>query len=111
MKITAILIVILATQSTPTVLRQGIDDGFLAPYRVHRVISEVDAAGWRPSKGDVDRFGREIPDGEYQTKDFERVIALKARTDAFAKHLTDFMKRTDRFCKNDRVLCRPRTRR
>ena len=43
-------------------LRQGIDDGFLAPYRVHRVISEVDAAGWRPSKGDVDRFGREIPD-------------------------------------------------
>lgn len=80
-------------------LRQGIDDGFLAPYRVHRVISEVDAAGWRPSKGDVDRFGREIPDGEYHTKDFERVIALKARTDAFAKHLTDFMKRTDRFAK------------
>lgn len=80
-------------------LRQGIDDGFLAPYRVHRVISEVDAAGWRPSKGDVDRYGREIPDGEYQTKDFERVIALRARTEAFAKHLSDFMKRTDRFAK------------
>ncbi|HAT1762277.1 TPA: DEAD/DEAH box helicase family protein [Legionella pneumophila] len=80
-------------------LRQGIDDGFLAPYRVHRVISDVDAAGWRPSKGDVDRYGREIPDGEYHTQDFERVIALRVRTEAFAKHLSDFMKRTDRFAK------------
>ena len=80
-------------------LKQGIEDGFLAPYRVHRVVSEVDASGWRPSKGDVDRYGREIPDGEYQTRDFERIIALRARTTAFAKHLTDFMKRTDRFAK------------
>ena len=80
-------------------LRQGIDDGFLAPYRVQRVITDVDAAGWRPSKGEVDRYGREIPDEEYQTKDFERVIALRARTEAFARHLTDFMKRTDRFAK------------
>ena len=46
-------------------LRQGIDDGFLAPYRVHRVITEWDAAGWRPSKGELDRYGREIPDEEY----------------------------------------------
>ena len=46
-------------------LRQGIDDGFLAPYRVHRVVTELDAAGWRPSKGEVDRYGREIPDEEY----------------------------------------------
>jgi type I restriction enzyme, R subunit len=38
-------------------LRQGIEDGFLAPYRVHRVITEWDAAGWRPSKDDVDRYG------------------------------------------------------
>jgi len=80
-------------------LRQGIDDGFLAPYRVHRVITDVDASGWRPSKGEVDRYGREIPDGEYQTKDFERVIALRSRTDAIARHLADFMKRTDRFAK------------
>lgn len=80
-------------------LRQGIDDGFLAPYRVHRVITDVDAAGWRPSKGEVDRYGREIPDEEYETKDFERVIALRARTEAFARHLADFMKRTDRFAK------------
>ena len=54
-------------------LRQGIEDGFLAPYRVHRIVTDVDAAGWRPSQGEKDRFGNEIPDGEYQTKDFERV--------------------------------------
>ncbi len=80
-------------------LRQGIDDGFLAPYRVHRVISEWDAAGWRPSKHELDRYGREIPDDEYQTKDFERVVALRARTEAIAKHLTAFLKKTDRFAK------------
>ena len=80
-------------------LRQGIDDGFLAPYRVHRVITDVDAAGWRPIKGELDRYGREIPDEEYQTKDFERVIALRSRTEAIARHLFEFMKRTDRFAK------------
>jgi type I restriction enzyme, R subunit len=80
-------------------LRQGIEDGFLAPYRVHRVITEWDAAGWRPSQDDRDRYGRAIPDDEYQTRDFERVIALRARTQAIAKHLTDFLKKTDRFAK------------
>ncbi|QQO20534.1 DEAD/DEAH box helicase family protein [Bradyrhizobium diazoefficiens] len=80
-------------------LRQGIDDGFLAPYRVHRVVTQWDAAGWRPSRDEVDRFGRAIPDDEYQTKDFERVIALRARTDAIAHHLTEFLKKTDRFAK------------
>jgi len=80
-------------------LRDGIDDGFLAPYRVHRVISEWDAAGWRPSKGELDRYGRSIPDEEYQTKDFERVVALRARTEAIAKHLTAFLKKTDRYAK------------
>lgn len=80
-------------------LRQGIDDGFLAPYRVHRVVSAWDAAGWRPNQGDLDRYGRAIPDDEYHTKDFERVVALRARTQAIARHLTDFMKKTDRFAK------------
>ena len=80
-------------------LRQGIDDGFLAPYRVHRVVSAWDAAGWRPSQGDLDRYGRAIPDDEYHTKDFERVVSLRARTQAIARHLTDFMKKTDRFAK------------
>ncbi|MFM2004767.1 MAG: hypothetical protein RLZZ09_422 [Pseudomonadota bacterium] len=80
-------------------LRQGIEDGFLAPYRVHRVITTVDAAGWRPSKDELDRYGREVPDDEYQTKDFERVIALRARTRAMARHLSDLLKGTDRFAK------------
>lgn len=80
-------------------LRQGIEDGFLAPYRVHRVVTTVDAAGWRPDAGELDRYGREIPDGEYTTKDFERIIALRARTQAIARHLTDFFKKTDRFAK------------
>ena len=80
-------------------LRQGIEDGFLAPYRVHRVITSVDAAGWRPSKDELDRFGRAVPDDEYQTRDFERVIALRSRTRAIAKHLTDLLKGTDRFAK------------
>lgn len=81
-------------------LRQGIDDGFLAPYRVHRVVSQWDAAGWRPSSDELDRYGRQIPDDEYQTKDFERVVALRARTEAIARHLTDFLKKTDRFAKS-----------
>jgi type I restriction enzyme R subunit len=80
-------------------LRQGIDDGFLAPYRVHRVITQWDAAGWRPSQADLDRYGRAIPDEEYQTNDFERVVALRARTQAIARHLTDFLKKTDCFAK------------
>ncbi|MDO9351838.1 MAG: DEAD/DEAH box helicase family protein, partial [Deltaproteobacteria bacterium] len=74
-------------------LRQGIDDGFLAPYRVHRVITTYDAAGWRPSKGDLDRFGREIPDEEYHSRDFERTVALRARTEAVSRHLTEFLKK------------------
>jgi type I restriction enzyme R subunit len=80
-------------------LRQGIDDGFLAPYRVHRIVTSYDALGWRPTKGELDRYGREIPDEEYQTKDFERAVALLARTKAIARSITDFLKRTNRFGK------------
>jgi type I restriction enzyme R subunit len=80
-------------------LRQGIDDGFLAPYRVHRIITDVDATGWRPSKDELDRYGRSIPDEEYQTSDFERVVALKARTEAVAESIADFLRRSDPFAK------------
>lgn len=80
-------------------LRQGIDDGFLAPYRVHRVITTWDAAGWRPTQGDLDRYGRAIPDEEYRTNEFERVVSLRARTETVARHLTEFLKKTDRFAK------------
>src|ERR1700681_197262 len=82
-------------------LRQGIDDGFLAPYRVHRVLTTYDAAGWRPNKGQLDVHGREIPDAEDHTKDIERTggVSLQARTDAIARHITDCLKKTDRFSK------------
>ncbi len=80
-------------------LAEGIDDGFLAPYRVHRVITDYDATGWRPTRGELDRYGRAIPDTEYHTRDFERLVALRARTQAIARHLTDFLRQTDRYAK------------
>jgi len=80
-------------------LRQGIDDGFLAPYRVHRIVTDVDATGWRPSKDEIDRYGHPIPDEQYETPDFERIIALKARTQAIAKSITDFLHASDDFAK------------
>lgn len=80
-------------------LRQGIDDGFLAPYRVYRVIPDVDASGLQIDPGVLDRFGREIPPDLYGTKDFERIISLLSRTEVVAKHLTEYLKRTNRFDK------------
>ena len=80
-------------------LRQGIADGFLAPYRVQRVLTSADALGWRPSPDDLDRYGRTIPDADYGTPDFERRVALRVRTEAIARHLTDYLKATDRFAK------------
>jgi type I restriction enzyme R subunit len=59
-------------------LLQGIEDGFLAPYRVRRVVLSPDASGWRPVPGQIDRFGREIPAGVYETRHFERVVSLLA---------------------------------
>jgi len=80
-------------------LRQGIDDGFLAPYRVYRVIPDVDASGLQIDPGVLDRFGREIPPDLYGTKDFERIVSLLSRTEVVAKHLTEYLKRTNRFDK------------
>jgi type I restriction enzyme R subunit len=80
-------------------LRQGIDDGYLAPYRVYRVIPDVDASGLQIDAGVLDRFGREIPADLYGTKDFERLVSLLSRTEVVAKHLTEYLKRTNRFDK------------
>ncbi|MCP5523265.1 MAG: DEAD/DEAH box helicase family protein [Verrucomicrobiales bacterium] len=80
-------------------LRQGLADGFLAPYRVHRVVTSADATGWRPTKGELDNLGREIPDEEYHTADFERRLSLRPRSQAIARHLTNFLKKSDRFDK------------
>jgi len=80
-------------------LAQGIEDGFLAPYRVHRIVTDVDDAGWRPDPGLLDRFGREVPDDLYETADFERVVSLLGRTEAVARHLSNYLKGTDRYGK------------
>jgi type I restriction enzyme R subunit len=80
-------------------LKQGIEDGFLAPYRVLRVVLDVDAHNLQIDKGILDRFGREVPPGLYGTKDFERLISLLSRTEAVAAHLTNFLKSTNRYDK------------
>lgn len=86
-------------------LKQGIDDGFLAPYIVHRVVTSVDATGWRPKQGQHDRYGREIPDQEYTTNDFDRTLALRSRTQAIARHLSDFLVRSGNRYAKTIVFC------
>lgn len=80
-------------------LRRGIEDGFLAPYRVLRVRTTWDADGWRPDSETVERYRREIPDEDYRTADFERVIALRSRTQAIAGHLVRHLQKTSLFDK------------
>ncbi|MEW5938930.1 MAG: EcoAI/FtnUII family type I restriction enzme subunit R [Chloroflexota bacterium] len=81
-------------------LHQGIDDGFLAPYRVHRIVTNVDLDGYRPARGERDVYGKEIPDKVYRTPEFDRDIVLRARTRAIANHITKFLKKSgDRFAK------------
>lgn len=72
-------------------LRQGIEDGFLAPYLVHRVVTETDATGFRPEDGQLDDNGVLIPDGIYTTPDFENTLSFLPRTKAVVKHLYNFM--------------------
>jgi type I restriction enzyme R subunit len=80
-------------------LKQGIDDGFLAPYRVVRIGLNVDAEGWRPEQGKTDKDGNEIEDRIYNRKDFDRNLVIEERTDVVAKKLTEFLKGYDRFAK------------
>ncbi|MBI0091556.1 DEAD/DEAH box helicase family protein [Lactobacillus sp. M0345] len=76
-------------------LRQGIQDGFLAPYKVIRVGLDKDILGYRPTKGKLDDNGELIEDREYNQKDFDRNIVLGKRTDAVAKFVSDFMKKNN----------------
>lgn len=80
-------------------LARGIDDGFLAPYRVRRVRMNVDMTGWRPDPGQLDQYGREIPDKLYGPREYERVLAILDRTEEAARYLTDYLKRTNRMGK------------
>lgn len=74
-------------------LRQGIEDGFLAPYRVIRVLFDKDAEGYRPYLGQTDRFGNEIPDREYNSKDYDRELVLEKRTKMVAKVVSNYLKK------------------
>lgn len=80
-------------------LKQGIDDGFLAPYRVVRITLNVDAEGWRPEQGKTDKYGNEIKDRIYNRKDFDKNLVIEERTDLVAKKVTEFLKGYDRFAK------------
>lgn len=80
-------------------LKQGIQDGFLAPYRLHRIVTTFDAAGWRPVAGQKDKDGQLIPDKDYGTPDFDRTIVIEKRTEIIAKHLTRFLAATDPYAK------------
>lgn len=81
-------------------LKQGIRDGFLAPYKVIKVHIDVDVEGYRPEKGKVDRDGNEIEDRLYNQKDYDRTIVIDPRTKLVAKKVSDFLKESgDRFQK------------
>ena len=80
-------------------LRQGIDDGFLAPYKVVRIDLDKDLTGWRPNKGMVDKHGNEIEDRVYNQRDFDRNLVLEKRTELVAKKISDFLKQSNRFDK------------
>ncbi|WP_435009920.1 EcoAI/FtnUII family type I restriction enzme subunit R [Tundrisphaera lichenicola] len=82
-------------------LRQGIRDGFLAPYKVIKVHIDVDVSGYRPEKGKVDRDGVEVEDRIYNQKDFDRTLVIDNRTKLVARKVSEFLRESgDRFQKS-----------
>jgi type I restriction enzyme R subunit len=75
-------------------LRQGINDGFLAPYKVIRVGINVDLEGWRPDSGQVDKGGNPVDDRLYNTKDFDRNLVIDDRTIVVARKVTEYLRKT-----------------
>ena len=81
-------------------LKQGIRDGFLAPYKVVKVHIDRDVEGYRPERGQLDRDGEEVEDRIYNTKDFDRTLVLDGRTKLVARKVTEFLQESgDRFQK------------
>ncbi|HBS78106.1 MAG: restriction endonuclease [Pseudomonas sp.] len=80
-------------------LKQGIEDGFLAPYKVVRIDFDKDLQGWRPPKGMLDKNGELIEDRIYNLKDMDRTLVIEARTQLVAQKVTEFLKTTDPFQK------------
>lgn len=80
-------------------LKQGIDDGFLAPYTVVRVELDKDLEGWRPEAGKLDVYGNEVEDREYTVTDFDRNLIIDERTTTVAHHISQYLKKRDPFAK------------
>jgi type I restriction enzyme R subunit len=80
-------------------LKQGIADGFLAPYKVIRIGLDKDLDGWRPEIGQTDRYGQPIEDREYNQLDYDKILMLKKRTELVAKKISEFLHSTNRFAK------------
>lgn len=80
-------------------LKQGIEDGFLAPYKVIRVTLDRDAEGYRPIVGQLDKYGHPLPDQIYNQSDFDRKIVLEERTRVVAQKITEYLRATDRMQK------------
>lgn len=80
-------------------LKQGIEDGFLAPYKVVRIDIDVDMQGWRPTKGQTDKHGELIEDRIYNQKDFDRTLVIDERTELVARTITSYLQRTDPMAK------------
>ncbi|MCL1040771.1 DEAD/DEAH box helicase family protein [Shewanella marisflavi] len=80
-------------------LKEGIEDGFLAPYKVVRVDIDIDLQGWRPTKGQIDNNGEVIEDRIYNQKDFDRTMVIDERTQLVAETITNYLKRTDPMAK------------
>lgn len=80
-------------------LKQGIDDGFLAPYKVVRIDFDIDLQGWRPKKGQKDKYGLEIEDRIYNQKDMDRNIVFDERTQLVAQKVTEYLQKTGEYQK------------
>ncbi len=80
-------------------LKQGIDDGFLAPYKVVKLTLDIDAEGWRPPKGFLDKSGQPVEDRIYNRSDFDKTIVVEERRRLVARKITEFLKGHDRFAK------------
>jgi type I restriction enzyme R subunit len=80
-------------------LKQGIEDGFLAPYKVIRIATDVDAVGYTPEKGKVDKLGQTVEQRQYNTKDFDRNLVLEKRTKLVASKVWEYLRATDPMAK------------
>jgi type I restriction enzyme, R subunit len=80
-------------------LKQGIEDGFLAPYKVIRIDIDKDIQGWRPPPGMIDDLGRDVPDREYNQADMDRILVLNQRTRLVARRVMQYLNATDPYAK------------